>query len=201
MVKLLAWGAEAELYEAEVLEIKAVVKRRIEKKYRVKELDEKLRRTRTRIEARILSEAKKAGALVPTVLGLGDYEIIMEFVQGRLLRDELQNKNISRMLSIVGSYLASLHNSNIVHGDFTPANIIVSKNTPTIIDFGLGGFSREPEEKAVDVLLMKKALADKKKYGAFLRAYAKKASNASAILNQLEEIEQRGRYVVRAMVK
>ncbi len=202
--KPFAWGAEAELYKTRVLGEKAVVKKRGEKKYRVKELDEKLRRTRTRTEARILAEAKKTGVRVPAILEISEYEITMELVEGKLLREKLNEKNdrsISRVLSIAGSYLASLHNANIVHGDFTPANIIVSKAKPVIIDFGLGGFSREQEDKAVDLLLMKKALADKKKYSAFLHAYAKKASNAPAILKQLEEIEQRGRYVVRAMMK
>lgn len=199
--KLLAWGAEAELYEADFLGEKAVVKRRVEKKYRVKELDEKLRRTRTRTEARILSEAKKTGARVPAVMGVEEYEITMEFIEGKLLRDDLEDKNISRTLSTIGSYLALLHDANITHGDFTPANVIVNRSNATIIDFGLGGFSREAEEKAVDLLLMKKALDDKKKYAKFIQAYEKKTKNAEATLKQLEEIEKRGRYVVRAMEK
>ncbi|MBI5159089.1 Kae1-associated serine/threonine protein kinase [Candidatus Micrarchaeota archaeon] len=199
--KPFSWGAEAELYGTDFLGERAVVKKRVEKKYRVKELDEKLRRTRTRTEARILGEAKKTGARVPTVLGVEEFDITMEFIKGKLLRDELENKNISRTLKTVGEYLALLHDANIVHGDFTPANVIVDGNKATIIDFGLGGFSRETEEKAVDLLLMKKALADKKKYAKFIQAYEKKAKNAEATLKQLEEIEQRGRYVVRAMMK
>jgi len=93
-----------------------------------------------------------------------------------------------------------LHEGNIVHGDFTTWNVIVVKGKPWLFDFGLGGFTREAEEKAIDVLLMKRSLRSKERYAAFLKGYSG-YKEAKKILKNLEEIERRGRYVVRAMAE
>ncbi|MHC1636122.1 MAG: hypothetical protein ACXQTS_05845, partial [Candidatus Methanospirareceae archaeon] len=50
-----------------IVEIKGelVYKMRIEKKYRVKEIDERIRRERTKNEAKIIEEARKSGVPTP----------------------------------------------------------------------------------------------------------------------------------------
>ncbi|MEM4389197.1 MAG: KEOPS complex kinase/ATPase Bud32 [Candidatus Micrarchaeia archaeon] len=201
--RLIAWGAEAEVYVTSLFGEKVVVKRRARKAYRIPEIDIPLRRARTRREALLLHKAKLAGVSAPLVRQLGDYEIWMTIVKGKLLRDALPGLDARRareVLEAAGRALAKLHANGIVHGDFTPANIVVGKDV-TVIDFGLGEFSNRLEDKAVDLLLMKKGLADEKLFRAFLRGYARAGEKASAALARMREVEKRGRYVVRGMAR
>ena len=62
-MKLIAQGAEAKIYESG----DSILKHRIKKSYRLKQLDDKLRKDRTRAEARILKRASRAGIQVPSV--------------------------------------------------------------------------------------------------------------------------------------
>jgi Kae1-associated kinase Bud32 len=187
--ELLARGAEAKVYAAELLGRSAVIKRREAKAYRVKELDENLRRARTKNEARAMSRASEAGVAVPQVFYVSDYDITMERLDGVLLREK---KVDASKYSDVGELLAALHTVNIAHGDFTPANIIVCKGGFAVIDFGLSVFSRDLEEKAIDLFLMEKSIA-KEEYGQFLKGYRKYA-DWKAVIDHVDEIRKRGRY-------
>ncbi len=196
-MKLIGKGAEAELYLAELAGKEIVLKDRIEKRYRIKEIDVPLRKKRTRIEARLLSLAKKAGVRVPSVSELTEFRIGMSRIDGKLLRDV---KQTAKLLELSGRYLARLHSAGIVHGDYTPANLMVdSEGDLFVIDFGLGSVSKDLEDKAVDILLMKKALGNKKLYESFIRGYAAESAEFEGVMHQLAEVEKRGRYVVRAM--
>jgi Kae1-associated kinase Bud32 len=64
MENLIAQGAEAKIFH----EGDKILKKRTPKYYRLKELDEKIRKSRTKREAKILSKAKKAGVNVPQIL-------------------------------------------------------------------------------------------------------------------------------------
>jgi len=57
---LIKRGAEADLVRTEFLCRPAVAKRRVPKGYRLKALDDELRRSRIRMEARLMSEARSA---------------------------------------------------------------------------------------------------------------------------------------------
>jgi Kae1-associated kinase Bud32 len=197
---LIAKGAEAELRMEKLLGKEVVVKERVRKDYREAQLDESLRRLRTRNEARLLHEAKRLGVLCPIVYSVSNYELAMDFLDGELLYDLLKKEKGLVVLEKVGEALARLHEGDIVHGDFTTSNVIVEEGKPWLFDFGLGGFTKEAEEKAIDVLLMKRSLMGRERYAAFLKGYAK-YGEAKKILKQLEEIERRGRYVVRAMAE
>lgn len=194
---LVGKGAEAELHSKEFLGREVVVKERKEKKYRIKEIDVPLRKKRTRTEAKLLVASKKALVKVPTINELKEFEISMNKIDGKLLRDA---KITPSLLSLAGAYLARLHNSGIIHGDYTTANLMVdSKGTLFVIDFGLGSVSKDLEDKAVDVLLFKKSLGDKRKFESFLKGYKKESKEFEKTMGQLKEVEKRGRYVVRAM--
>lgn len=189
----MAWkrGAEAVLRRDTFLGKKVVVKERARKRYRNRLLDKKLRMERTRGEARLLSMAKKVGVRCPFVYMVSDYAITMSYVEGDMLNKIAGKGKPGRwILPSCGRMLAALHSGNIVHGDFTPANIVVDKKTITLIDFGLGSFSADDEGKAVDVLTMKKALGGMA--GPFLSAYRNER-----ILKKAEEIEKRARYQKR----
>ena len=75
-------GAEAMVRKTLLLGKDVVVKERIKKTYRIKEIDEKLRRERTRAEARLLHKAKLAGVDCPTVFEVEEFAITMNFVDG-----------------------------------------------------------------------------------------------------------------------
>ena len=56
--------------------------------------------------------------------------------------------------------LAALHKADIIHGDYTPANLILESGGRRmfVIDFGLGFISNDIEDKAVDVFTMMRAI-------------------------------------------
>ncbi|MFH1711417.1 MAG: KEOPS complex kinase/ATPase Bud32 [Nanoarchaeota archaeon] len=188
-----------------------VIKRRIKKGYRINELDEKLRKLRTRSEAKLL---EKASNLI-SVPKLGDVnektkEIEMEFIDGKKLSEHLDLlKNKFEVMEKVGKEIAKLHDSDIIHGDLTTSNMILVEKGKTsqenrrlsgvfIIDFGLGFISKRIEDKAVDLHLIKQALEAKhfknweKLFASFLKGYNSK--DKTIILKQLEAVESRGRY-------
>lgn len=176
-------GAEAVLTETKVIGKHALVKTRIAKKYRLKEIDEKLRKERTRSEARLLHKAKLAGVDCPTVFQVEDFEIYMSFLEGKrpsMDADECKES---------GEILAKLHEADIIHGDYTPANLI-GNGKLSVIDFGLGFISKDIEDKAVDVFTMLRAVDDK---DAFIGGY-QKYSKADSVMKRVKKVEQRVRY-------
>lgn len=200
MAKFLARGAEAELYVGRLLDRKVATKDRVSKKYRIKEIDVPLRRSRTRGEASLLHSAKEASVACPTVYEIDEFSLKLGFIDGVLLRDFIRNRNgrsISQVAKEVGRGLARLHKRGVVHGDFTTANVIVEGRKVFFIDFGLGSFSKDAEEQAIDVLLMKKSLGNEKTYRSFLSGY-REYEKYEEVMRQLAEIEKRGRYVVRS---
>ncbi|HNT60348.1 MAG TPA: KEOPS complex kinase/ATPase Bud32 [Candidatus Bilamarchaeaceae archaeon] len=177
-------GAEAELSLVRFLGKRMVRKERKAKAYREMELDLKIRLERTRREARLLHKAKAAGISAPTVYAVDDYSITMEYVRGRKLReDEMELREAGRLL-------ASLHNAGIIHGDFTPYNIIVDGNGLHAIDFGLGFFSTRVEDKADDLITMLRAIRGKE---SFLSGY-RECADFDAVLRRKVQIERRARY-------
>jgi TP53 regulating kinase-like protein len=74
------------------LEDNKIIKDRISKGYRIKELDEKLRKLRTRTEARLLEKASKLIS-VPKVLSVNEKtkQLELEFIDGLKLSEHLDN--------------------------------------------------------------------------------------------------------------
>lgn len=194
--KILSEGAEAKIYETDLLGQPVLVKVREAKAYRVKKLDEELRSLRTRTEARVLYRARKLGISVPSVIAVGKFSIYMERLRGNLMRDA---EHHPRVLAELGRMLGTLHNGNIIHGDFTPANVMLDGSSVSLIDFGLGDVSNSLEDKALDLLLMKRAV-DPKMYALLEKSYSAACKNAKDVLQRLAEIEKRGRYQVRTLM-
>lgn len=177
-------GAEAKVTKVKILGKNAVLKSRIPKKYRVQELDKKLRIERTRSEARLLNRAKLAGVNCPTVLEVGEFEIVMSLIVGD------RPKMDKREAREAGNLLAKLHAADIIHGDYTPANLIVNKKEIFVIDFGLGFVSSDVEDKAVDVFTMLRSIKEKEE---FLFGYSN-YSKAKDVLIRVKNVEKRVRY-------
>lgn len=198
---IIARGAEA------VLERKNgfLIKRRVSKGYRIKELDFRIRRSCTRKEVKLL-ERGSCFIRVPKVFEYSDEKmwIKMEFVKGVLLRDVLDNFNFLKrreICELIGESIAKLHLNNIIHGDLTSSNIILRGNDLVFIDFGLGFFSRKVEDKAVDLYLLKRAF-ESKHYRCFeecfdsvLVGYKKVDKDLFFdVVSRLRQVEKRGRY-------
>src|SRR3989344_9632031 len=85
--KILQRGAEALII---LKDNKLIIKRRVAKSYRLSELDDRLRRQRTRSEVKLLEKASKIIS-VPQVLGVneGKKEISMDFIKGKKLSKHL----------------------------------------------------------------------------------------------------------------
>ena len=189
-------GAEAVLEKITFLGVPAVEKFRVEKGYRAPELDKQIRSGRTKREARLLARAKEAGVLCPAVLSVGEFYIRMKFLEGEMLYHALRKREITATeLSDAAKILVKLHSKDIIHGDYTPANLMNTGDGMAVIDFGLGCISPDVEDKATDVVMMKKALgaADGAK---FVSAYSK-AGGAAGVARMVPEIENRARYMER----
>ena len=200
----MARGAEAILYRKDG----ELIKKRIKKSYRIEEIDTKLRKERTNREVRLLIEAKRNGVNVPSVIkkDIKNTKIIMEFIDGEILRDKLESLNANEFKNVckqIGESISKLHKAGIVHGDLTTSNMMLKDGKVYFIDFGLGRFSSKIEDFAVDLHLLKEALIAKHNK-TWERALKEILSNYShpkkdGILKRLEEIEKRGRYSKRVI--
>ena len=200
MKKIIQKGAEAILY----LRDGKLVKERVKKSYRNKVIDVNKRKYPTRREGKLLNDAKKIGVNVPKVLKIDDKDmkIEMEFLKGKLLRDNLGKFDQSKRKKVcneVGMEIGKLHDNNIIHGDLTTSNMFLVKGRVYFIDFGLGFYSTKVEDKAVDIHLLRQALESKhykiasKCFKEILNGY-KKSGEFKETLKRLEKVEKRGRY-------
>ena len=190
---LIAKGAESNIVKSSYLGEKAVLKDRIPKNYRIPEIDDKIRKARTKEEAKLLSDAKRAGVRTPVLydVDLENKSILMEEIEGDMVKDILDEDLAFR----IGQDIAKLHSADIIHGDITTSNIMLQDDNLVFIDFGLGRYSHLDEDKAVDLLVLKKALQSIdynlaiKYFDCVLKGYGDKS-----ILNKIMDVESRGRY-------
>ena len=194
-MKLIAQGAESKLF----LKENKVIKDRFKKHYRIKEIDEKLRKSRTKRESKILEKLSAINFPSPRLIETDKKEkIIMEHIEGKLVKDILE-KDYKALSKEIGEKIAVLHNQNMIHGDLTTSNMIFNKQI-YFIDFGLSFFSHKIEDKAVDLHLLKQALESKhykvweKAFKLVLESYEKTAKDSEEIIKRLEKVEKRGRY-------
>ena len=192
-MKLIGKGAEAEIY----LDEDKVIKKRISKSYRIKEIDIPLRKTRTRRESKILKKLPKE-IPAPELIEMNDEDmkIEMSYIKGEKVRDVLDDN--LKMCKEIGEKVALMHNVGIIHGDLTTSNMIYNKQA-YLIDFGLSYFSEKIEDKAVDLHLLRQALESKhykvyeKAFKFVLKGYKSKSNNYEFIIKRLEKVEARGR--------
>ena len=201
-------GAEADLFLTTVGPWKAVVKRRVRKKYRIQQLDQRIRSERTIREANALGDAKKAGVRAPSVLrvDMEGFVISMSFVDGAIARsclDQLSSREQSSVLLEIGQQIGALHEAGIVHGDMTTSNIIISRNgLPFILDFGMSAHSTDPEDRGTDLHLLQRSIStshslDSRRSEKLIhKGYRRELGDKQAVVTFLRqrEIARRGRY-------
>jgi len=186
----IAHGAEAKLYKSKILNKKVCIKKRISKTYRNAILDKKIIKTRNKEEAFLLRKVKEIGLNSPYIYSISENTIIMEYI-----KDSKKHKD--KVIEI-GEEIAKLHNHNIIHGDLNLINILTNEDKIYFIDFGLGYISLKLEDKATDLLVLKKTLLSLKKtqdfWNPIKKGYLNK-TNKKEIIKQIEIIEKRGRYL------
>ena len=192
-MKIIAMGSEAVVYERGNI----VIKRRKRKGYRIRELDEKLRKSRGGMEFRIMQRLYEGGMSVPQPLKYVDNEIWMEKVAGTRLAESFRPSDAVE----AGKMVAELHKLGIIHGDLTTANIMMDGGKQRLIDFGLSYYSTRAEDRASDLFLFKNAIKSKhndvyrEAYRLFLQSYKDTVGKEfKGIDTHLKDIEERRRY-------
>lgn len=209
-----------------------ILKHRFPKTYRHPTLDRQLTKQRLVSESRVLVRAAKAGIAVPALrcLDLDNGVLGLELVHGQTVRQtlgggvegaidsqtqqsyvecQLGEKEESNLLQGIGKVLARLHSANLVHGDLTTSNMILSpeSNEIVLIDFGLAYTSANVEDKAVDLFVLERAFLsthpDKNstsilrsdKFEVILQGYAEHSTNKAwdGVKRRLDDVRLRGR--------
>ena len=190
-MEIIASGAEAVI----ALYGNTIIKTRVNKRYRLKEIDETLRRERTRKEARLISEARRCGVPTPIIKDVTDFEIKMEYIDGDLLKNVITPALSEQAGEIVGK----LHSCGLVHGDLTTSNIIFMGGKLFLIDFGLAYIDRTLEARGVDIHVLFQTFEStheghEELIEAFKKGYARTLLGADEVIERVKEIESRGRY-------
>jgi TP53 regulating kinase-like protein len=194
----IAQGAEAVLYQDK----SRILKERISKGYRLPQIDESLRKFRTRREAKILGKLEELNFPAPHLQEFCDkrMSIFMDFVPGEQLKDIIEDNHLS-LAKEIGKKVAFLHHNNIIHGDLTTSNMIKHQETGelNLIDFGLSFFSDKAEDKAVDLFLLDRALESKhykiypKVFEGVIESYKEAYPESAKILERFDKVKSRGR--------
>lgn len=233
---LLAQGAEARVFELPSFlgGRPAIVKERFAKSYRLPVLDTKLTKQRTVGEVRCMLRCAKAGVHAPCVY-LVDAQasrIYMEKIEGRTLKAFLRDEYgeaanaytpaAHALVTELGAAVARIHDAEMVHGDLTTSNFLVTgedvegagggggggeggQASPPLhklvaIDFGLGFLQPLPEDKAVDLYVLERAFVSTHPNSQGLvdlvmAAYERSspAHRSALVLKKLEDVRRRGR--------
>ncbi|MBN2335648.1 Kae1-associated kinase Bud32 [Candidatus Bathyarchaeota archaeon] len=207
MEKLVAKGAEADLFLVDWNGLKAMKKARTPKKYRHPELDYQMRKSQSNHEADIIHRAKCNGVPTPLLYQVDNENtiIVMEYIDGIKIRDlvdQLTDEERVKLFKRIGFYSGRLHKSGIIHGDLTTSNILKQGDRIVFIDFGLSEVSTEVEKRGVDLNLMNRMLTSthyryqEPLLEAFKAGYREAlGSEADEALERMDEVAKRGRYI------
>nr|GLL46894.1 EKC/KEOPS complex subunit bud32 [Ipomoea trifida] len=207
---LIKQGAEARVFESTFVGRRSIVKERFSKKYRHPTLDSKLTLKRLNAEARCMTKARRLGVATPVLYAVDPilHSLTFEYVEGPLVKDILlgfgssgmDEERIADIAFQIGNAIGKIHDGGLVHGDLTTSNMLMrsSTNQLVLIDFGLSFTSTLPEDKAVDLYVLERALLSMHSscgnvMDRILSAYKKSSKQWSSTLNKLAQVRQRGR--------
>lgn len=207
---LIKQGAEARIFESTFVGQRSIVKERFSKKYRHPTLDLKLTLRRLNAEARCMTKARRLGVATPVLYAVDSilHSLTFEYVQGPSVKDILlgfgfggtDEKMMSDIAFQIGNAIGKLHDGGLIHGDLTTSNMLIQSdsNQLVLIDFGLSSTSTLPEDKAVDLYVLERALLSMHSscgnvMDQILAAYKKSSKQWCSTLNKLAQVRQRGR--------
>ena len=197
-------GAEADISISVFLDRDSIVKTRLSKEYRHKELDDRIRMSRMKNEARILREARKANVRTPVIYDIDTktYSLVMEKIKGVTVKNLLNDENCEwkPVCVEIGKTIADLHNARISHGDLTTSNMILMENkTICLIDMSLGKYPADLEDLGVDIHLLERAFSSAHPHlpdalEVLISSYIEYRDHGQETIDKMEEIRGRGRY-------
>lgn len=207
---LLKQGAEARVFESTFVGRKSIVKERFPKKYRHPTLDSKLTLKRLNAEARCMVKARRLGVPTPVLYAVDPllHTLTFEYVDGPSVKEVLLDFGANGIIedwmndiaTQIGDAVGKLHDGGLVHGDLTTSNMLIKRGTNqlVLIDFGLSFTSTLPEDKAVDLYVLERALLSMHSscgnvMDRILAAYRKSSKQWCSTLNKLAQVRQRGR--------
>lgn len=205
---LIKQGAEARVFESTFVGKQCIVKERFSKKYRHPSLDSKLTLKRLNAEARCMTKARKLGVSTPVLYAVDplQHTLTFEFVEGPAVKDiflkfgleGIVEEQLDDIASQIGNAIGKIHDGGLIHGDLTTSNMLIRNNHLVLIDFGLSFTSTLPEDKAVDLYVLERALLSMHSscgnvMDKILAAYRKSSKQWSSTLNKLAQVRQRGR--------
>ena len=120
-------------------------------------LDSQLTKDRHKAEARSLLKCKQIGVRTPTMFLCDNstHVIVMQNINQAVTAKDCINKLISEekrddlisLAGMIGSVVARMHKSGLIHGDITTSNIMVESSDSgyslVMIDFGLSSLVRK----------------------------------------------------------
>ncbi|XP_028804089.1 EKC/KEOPS complex subunit bud32 isoform X1 [Neltuma alba] len=201
---LLKQGAEARVFESDFVGRRSVVKERFSKKYRHPILDSKLTLKRLNAEARCTTKARRLGVCTPVLYAVDpvSHTLTFEFIEGPSVKDVflefglhgVNEKQLDDIASQIGDAIGKIHDGGLIHGDLTTSNMLLKNGTNqlVLIDFGLSFISTLPEDKAVDLYVLERALLSMHSscgnvMDRILAAYRKSSKQWSSTLNKLAQ--------------
>lgn len=207
---LVKQGAEARVFESSFVGRRSIIKERFSKKYRHPTLDSKLTLKRLNAEARCMTKARRLGVCTPVLYAVDPvlHSLTFEYVEGPAVKDifldfgtnGIVEEKMDDIATQIGIAIAKIHDGGLVHGDLTTSNMLIRSGTNqlVLIDFGLSFTSTLPEDKAVDLYVLERAILSMHSscgnvMDQILAAYRKSSKQWSSTLNKLAQVRQRGR--------
>jgi Kae1-associated kinase Bud32 len=204
-------GAEASLRAVDWWGFPALLKERDPKGYRPKKLDDRLRRERTRTEARLLVDARRLGVRTPIIydVDLDRHRLILEELPGPTLKQVIEDpsvapEQVAAAVRTFGAALGRLHAGGIAHGDLTSSNVLFPdgpSGAPAFLDLSMGTRSPGIEELGIDLHLVEEDLkALSARATALVRAFHEgyqegNPAGAKDVRARAKQIRGRMRYV------
>lgn len=202
-MRILKQGAEATIYSDEIDGEEVVVKERAPKRYRLKQIDERLRLARMRQEMKLIRDARGIGVMTPRIVSSDEKtcRIMFEEIDGVQVKDAVSRRNFDKKIFFrIGEGLGRMHSHGIIHGDLTTSNMILSGGDVYFIDFGLGKFSRRVEDMATDLIVLIESIRAshirilEPARSGVLSGYKSQSKAYDAVVSRMRKIEGRRRY-------
>jgi serine/threonine protein kinase len=97
--------------------------------------------TKHEFSERFQTEARAISALnhpnICTLYDVGPDYLVMEYIEGEVLRGPMPMDRALHIASKIAGALDASHRMGIVHRDLKPGNILISKSSVKLLDFGL----------------------------------------------------------------
>jgi len=196
-MEIISEGAEAQILKIDEKNLKKI---RLEKPYRIKEIDLKLRKSRNKKEFKILKKLEKTKINSPIPFEIIDnykneISFTFEYIHGNILKEVIDKELLFKAFN----QIILLHLEDIIHNDLTTLNMLEKNKEIYLIDFGLSEVSIRTENKAVDLNLFFNCIKNEHpdlfelKEELIQKYLNSKINKSKEIILKLKKVELRGR--------